>query len=176
MGLSPVRRSGWRQPMVSRVETSIRLEKELLARFLSYKGVARTLGCVLSAVGSEKNESSPVVVDVVRGIRSGGRSLCRWWQILWKKECTGVRSIYTRGIGKGPSQLSASRRWVGGGAHLGEGKKQQMRGYFPPAGHLYRRRREREGLGGSLESVTDSGVEPDRWTLCHVPVSPVLSG
>jgi hypothetical protein len=40
--------------MVSRVETLIRLEKELLARFLSCKGVARTLGCVLSAVGSEK--------------------------------------------------------------------------------------------------------------------------
>jgi hypothetical protein len=54
MGFSPARRLGWRQQTASRVETSIRLEKELLARFLSCKGVAQTIGRVLSVARSEK--------------------------------------------------------------------------------------------------------------------------
>jgi hypothetical protein len=40
--------------MVSSVETSIRVEKELLARFLSCKGVARSLAHALLAARSEK--------------------------------------------------------------------------------------------------------------------------
>jgi hypothetical protein len=54
MGFSPVRHPGWWRPMASRVETSIRLEKELLAQFLSCKGVVQSLGHALSVARSEK--------------------------------------------------------------------------------------------------------------------------
>jgi hypothetical protein len=57
MGFSPARRSGWWRPTALWVETSIRLEKELLAQFLSYKGVAQTLGHGLSVVRSEKKKA-----------------------------------------------------------------------------------------------------------------------
>jgi hypothetical protein len=40
--------------MGSRVETSIRMEKELLAQFMSCKGVARTSGHALLESRSEK--------------------------------------------------------------------------------------------------------------------------
>jgi hypothetical protein len=44
MGSSPARQTAQRQPKVSAAKTSPRLEKELLARFLCCKEVARTLG------------------------------------------------------------------------------------------------------------------------------------
>jgi hypothetical protein len=43
--------------MVSTVETSTRLEKELLARFLRCEGVAHSLGHALSVMRSEKTKA-----------------------------------------------------------------------------------------------------------------------
>jgi hypothetical protein len=54
MGLSSVRLSGWRWLTVSRVETLIKLGKELLARSLSYMEAVQTSGHALSAMGSEE--------------------------------------------------------------------------------------------------------------------------
>jgi hypothetical protein len=44
------------------------------------------------------------------------------------------------------------------------GKKRRKGEISPLAGRSYRWRREREGLGGSLKSVTDDGVEPESVT------------
>jgi hypothetical protein len=52
MGFSPARQSGWRRPTALRVETSIKLGKELLARSLSCKEAAQILGHALSVTGS----------------------------------------------------------------------------------------------------------------------------
>jgi hypothetical protein len=44
---------------------------------------------------------------------------------------------------------------------------------FPAIAPFYRRRRERESLGGPHKSATDAGVEPDWQTPWRASVSPV---
>jgi hypothetical protein len=57
MGFSLVRRSGWWRPTASRVETSIKLGKERLARSPSCKKVAQTSGHALSMMGSRETRA-----------------------------------------------------------------------------------------------------------------------
>jgi hypothetical protein len=144
--------------MMSKVETMTRLEKELLARSLCCMRVAWTLGHALAVTRSNRERAHRRRWRSFTEWVVEAGALARWWWILGQKKRTGVRSIYAKGIGKWPSQPSATRRRVGS---------------------CYRQRRERERVwaGPSSQRCTPASSR-NQWQVARagVPCSGWLMG
>jgi hypothetical protein len=147
MGFSPVRRLGWWRSMASRVETSIKLEKELLAQSQSCKEAAQTSGHALSVTGSGGMKAHHQRWRSSAGCAVETEALAQWWWILRKRST----SEWGLDLPKESANGWVARRLAGveWAAVLtsARGKKMVKGKIFPAIAPSYRRRRERVWVG-----------------------------